>query len=92
MMPRVFLPEPLRAADGLAPVLDVPGATLGQVLAAVGEQWPEVGEKILLSPERLALGVVVYVGDVDARRRGGLSAHLSPVDEVYVVVPLFVGR
>ncbi len=91
-MAHLFLPEPVRASAGIPPVLDVPGATVGEVLGAVAKQWPEVGEKILATPDRVALGVVVYLGEVDVRRRAGLSAQITSDDEVYVVVPLLVGR
>ena len=71
--------------------LEAKNATVGEILGAVRKQWPEVGEEILASPDRLVVGVSVFVGEADARRRGGLSAQVAPEDEVYVVVPLMVG-
>lgn len=91
-MARVHLPEPLREAAGLPPVADLPGATVAEVLAAVRKRWPEVGERLLSAPDRLALGVTVFVGQVDVRRRGGLLAQLAPSEEIHVIVPLLVGR
>jgi molybdopterin converting factor small subunit len=91
-LPRLFLPATVREPAGLPPAVDLPGATVGEVLAALRDRWPEVGERVLPSSVRLGLSVSVFLGQEDCRRHGGLAASVAPEDELFVVMPLLVGQ
>lgn len=90
-MARLLLPAPLREATGIPAEVSLPGATVGEVLAEAGRRWPEVGEMIVASSGRLALGVSLFVGDDDVRRAGGLSEPVASEDKVHGVVPMLIG-
>lgn len=90
-MARLLLPAPLREAVGIPAEVTLPGATVGEVLAEAGRRWPEVGEMIVASSGRLALGVSLFIGASDVRRMGGLSAPVASEDRLHVVVPKLIG-
>ena len=61
--------------------------TLAGVLGALGKRHEELVEQIVDQEGRLGLGVVVFIGDRDARFLGGLEAELADGDVVTFVVP-----
>ena len=81
-MAQVFLPFALRRyADGKGQV-EVPGATLGEVVSNLEEMCPGVSEH-LLEDGRLKAGVAAVVGH--AATRQGLLQPLDPDTEVHFV-------
>ncbi len=81
-MAQVFLPFNLRRyADGKVQI-DVPGATLGDVVANLESRYPGISEYIL-EDGRLKPGLAAVVGH--AATRQGLLQPLEPDTEIHFV-------
>ena len=81
-MPQVFLPYDLRRyTDGKGQV-EVPGATLGQLVNNLESTYPGITEHIL-EDGRLKPGLAAVVGHVATRQ--GLLQPLEPDTEVHFV-------
>jgi molybdopterin synthase sulfur carrier subunit len=89
-MPTIKLPPVLRPqTDGQAEV-SVEGATVGEVLRALADRYPETRDQ-LFSPEGdLNRYVNVYLNDEDVRVLDGLETDASESDTV-VVLPAMAG-
>ena len=81
-MSRVVLPAILRADVGGATALDVDGRTVGDVVDALVDRHPALGDR-LRSPEGgLHRFVNVYLNGEDVRYLDGLDTHVDSDDEV----------
>jgi molybdopterin converting factor small subunit len=79
-MPRVFIPPLLRPWAGGLESLDVPGGSVGEVIAALDAQFPGLGQA-LSEGDSLRAGLTVVVdGDVSPQ---GLLQKLEPDNEVH---------
>ena len=89
-MPTIKIPPVLRPqTDGQAEV-SVEGATVGEVLQALADRYPETRDQ-LFSPEGdLNRYVNVYLNDEDVRVLDGLETGASESDTV-VVLPAMAG-
>jgi sulfur-carrier protein len=89
-MPRVtFTANLQRHLD--VPSLEVGGARVGEVLAAVFEQRPALRSYIVDDQGRLRRHVNVFVNSAVIGDRDGLSDAVSPDDEVFVFQALSGG-
>lgn len=88
-MATVRLPAALREYAGGAPILQVEGSTVGDVLAALGEQWPAVGRRILDEQGQIRRHVFVFVGDTRTR---ALNDRVPPGTEVTILPAVSGGR
>lgn len=89
-MPRVtFTANLQRHLD--VPSLDVGGARVGEVLAAVFEQCPLLRSYIVDDQGRLRRHVNVFVNSAMIADREGLSDAVRPDDEVFVFQALSGG-
>jgi sulfur-carrier protein len=89
-MPTIKVPPVLRPqTDGQAEV-SVEGATVGEVLRALADRYPQTRDQ-LFSPEGdLNRYVNVYLNDEDVRVLDGLETGASESDTV-VVLPAMAG-
>jgi sulfur-carrier protein len=89
-MPTIKVPPVLRTqTDGQAEV-SVEGATVGEVLRALADRYPQTRDQ-LFSPEGdLNRYVNVYLNDEDVRVLDGLETGASESDTV-VVLPAMAG-
>jgi sulfur-carrier protein len=89
-MPTIKVPPVLRPqTDGQAEV-SVEGATVGEVLRALAERYPQTRDQ-LFSPEgELNRYVNVYLNDEDVRVLDGLETGASESDTV-VILPAMAG-
>jgi MoaD family protein len=85
----VKIPTQLRAATGGAATADVEGATIGEVLDALYEQFGELRERIA-DDGGLRRFVNVYIGGEDIRFLDGLETSVSDGDEV-TILPAVAG-
>jgi molybdopterin synthase sulfur carrier subunit len=85
----VKIPTQLRAATGGAATADVEGATVGEVLDALYEQFGELRERIA-DDGGLRRFVNVYIGGEDIRFLDGLETSVSDGDEV-TILPAVAG-
>ena len=88
----VRLPGALRDATGGKTKIETSAGTLGEVIADLERRHPGFRARVLDDRGRLRTYVNVYVGDEDARTRGGLAATVPDGAEVMVIPAMAGGR
>jgi molybdopterin synthase sulfur carrier subunit len=83
-MPKVRIPTPLRPHAAGLDTVEAQGATVGDVLAKVGESYPALHERIFEGGE-LRRFVNVYVNDEDIRYLDDLATAVADKDEVSII-------
>src|ERR1700741_3924231 len=86
----VRLPGALRDATGGQTKLSASGDTLGDVIADVERRHPGFRGRVLDAGGKLRTYVNVYIGEDDARSKGGTSATVPDGAEV-MVIPAMAG-
>ena len=81
-MSAVKIPSVLRPAVGGARELDVPGSTIGELIAALATQHPNLRQQLLAEDGGLNRFVNVYVNGQDVRYLQGLETPVAERDEV----------
>ena len=89
-MPLVKIPPVLRPSTSGMSEVEVDGDTVGDVLKALADRYPDTGEQLLSSEGDLNRYVNVYVNDEDVRVQEGLATGVSPRDTV-VILPAMAG-
>ena len=69
-MAKVLIPTPLRQFTAKQDSVNVPGATVGEVLAALTTQYPDLRKQIFNDEGKLRSFVNVYLNDEDIRYLG----------------------
>src|SRR5437867_13162949 len=87
----VRLPGALRDVTGGQTKLTASGGTLRDVIADIDRRHPGFASRVLDDAGALRSYVNVYIGDEDARNRGGSGAAVSDGSEV-MVIPAMAGR
>ncbi len=85
-MPVVYIPTALRHLAEERVRIEVPGATLRQVFAALGEQYPELTARIIEHDDLRADIAVAIDGSI--LEGSGLVEPVAPDAEIYLVPPL----
>lgn len=88
----VRLPGPLRDATGGKTKVEASGHTLADVIADVERRHPGFRGRILDEAGKLRAYVNVYIGDDDARVKGGTAAPVPDGTEVMVIPAMAGGR
>jgi molybdopterin converting factor small subunit len=83
-MPQVRIPTPLRPHTGGHDTVDAAGATVGEVLGRLGEQYPALRERIF-DGEELRRFVNVYVNTEDIRYLEDLTTPVVEKDEISII-------
>ena len=83
-MATVRIPTPLRSLTGGEEQVDVPGATLREVIETLEKKHPGIKDR-LLDDKGVRRFVNIYVGDEDVRFLDGLETKLSSATEVSIV-------
>ena len=86
----VRLPGALRDATGGQTKLSATGATLRDVIADIDRRHPGFAAHVLDEKGALRTYVNVYIGEDDARSKGGVSASVPEGSEV-MVIPAMAG-
>jgi molybdopterin synthase sulfur carrier subunit len=86
----VRLPGALRDATGGETKLSASGRTLREVIADIDRRHPGFAARVLDEGGALRSYVNVYIGDEDARTRGGSDARIPEGSEV-MVIPAMAG-
>lgn len=89
-MSTVRIPPVLRAAVGNQKQLDVPGATVGEVLTGLAGAHPGLRDQILTADGDLNRFVNVYLNDQDIRYLQALATPVAERDTV-VILPAMAG-
>jgi molybdopterin converting factor small subunit len=88
----VRLPGALRDAVGGETRLTASGGTLRDVIAEIDRRHPGFASRVLDEEGALRSYVNVYIGEEDARTRGGSGAAVPDGSEVMVIPAMAGGR
>jgi sulfur-carrier protein len=88
----VRLPGALRDAAGGETKLTAAGVTLRDVITDIDRRHPGFASRVLDDAGALRSYVNVYIGDEDARTRGGSGAEVPDGSEVMVIPAMAGGR
>ena len=83
-MVTVRIPTPLRTLTGGEEQVQVPGATLREVIETLEKKHPGIRDR-LLDEKGVRRFVNIYVGDEDVRFLDGLDTKLASGTEVSIV-------
>ena len=83
-MPIVRIPTPLRPHAGGLDRVDAAGATVGEILAQLGTQYPAIRER-LFEGDELRRFVNIYVNDEYIRYLDDLATPVAPGDELSII-------
>ena len=89
-MAKVLIPTPLRQFADKHDSVDLPGATVGEVLSALTTQFPDLRKQIFNDEGKLRSFVNVYLNDEDIRY---LKKDATPVadGDTLSIVPCIAG-
>jgi molybdopterin synthase sulfur carrier subunit len=82
---QVNLPTVLRSHAGGAKAVSVEGATVGQVLVALADQYPGLSGQVINGDGTLHKFVNVYLNDDDVRYLSSLDTPVSGSDEISIL-------
>jgi sulfur-carrier protein len=82
---QVNLPTVLRSHAGGAKAVSVEGATVGQVLEALSDQYPGLSGQVVNGDGTLHKFVNVYLNDDDVRYLSSLDTPVSGADEISIL-------
>ena len=88
-MAKIRIPTPLRAFTDGAADIDVAGGTVGEALANLVDQHPELRAH-LFNEDELRSFVNVFIGDEDIRFLQGLDTEIE-ADESLRIIPSIAG-
>jgi sulfur-carrier protein len=89
-MPVVKIPPVLRPSVSGMSEVEVEGTTVGEVLEALADRYPDTSAQLLSGEGELNRYVNVYVNDEDVRVQDGLDTGVDPSDTV-VILPAMAG-
>jgi molybdopterin converting factor small subunit len=84
-MPQIQIPSPLRQYSGKQSSVDVPGTTVGEALAGLVSQHPEMKRHLYNDEGKLRAFVNVYVNDEDMRYLQKEATMLKDGDTISIV-------
>jgi molybdopterin converting factor small subunit len=89
-MARILIPTPLRQFADKQNSVDLPGATVGEVLAALTTKYPDLKKNLFNDEGKLRSFVNVYLNDEDIRY---INKDASPVKDgdTLSIVPSIAG-
>ena len=89
-MARILIPTPLRQFADKQNSVDLPGATVGEILAALTAKYPDLKKNLFNEEGKLRSFVNVYLNDEDIRY---ISKEASPVKDgdTVSIVPSIAG-
>ena len=85
MSVKLMIPTPLRAYAGKQETIELQAATVGEALAALTAQYPELKKHLYAEDGRLRSFVNVYVNDEDVRYLQKDKTQLNDGDTVSIV-------
>jgi molybdopterin synthase sulfur carrier subunit len=85
MAVKVRIPAPLQTLTQNLGLLEVEGATVGEVLLALEERYPGFHERLYDDSGELQRFINIYVNEEDIRFLEGIATPLSEGDEVSII-------
>jgi adenylyltransferase/sulfurtransferase len=84
-MAKVLIPTPLRQFTAKQDSVTAPGATVGEVLAALTAQYPDLRKQIYNDEGKLRSFINVYLNDEDIRYLGKDATPAADADTLSLV-------
>jgi adenylyltransferase/sulfurtransferase len=84
-LPQIQIPSPLRQYSGKQASVDVPGKTVGEALAGLVAQHPDLKRHLYTDDGKLRAFVNVYVNDEDMRYLQKEATALKDGDTISIV-------
>ena len=84
-MPQIQIPSPLRQYSGKQASIDIPGKTVGEALAGLVSQHPDLKRHLYTDDGKLRAFVNVYVNDEDMRYLQKEATVLKDGDTISIV-------
>ena len=84
-MPKVKIPTPLRQYTGGDSEVEVGGATAGEVIGNLAQEYPDLRQHLYTGDGKLRSFVNVYKGDEDIRYLDGAETQVSEGDELSII-------
>jgi adenylyltransferase/sulfurtransferase len=91
-MPQVQIPSPLRQYSGKQPSVDIPGKTVGEALAGLVAQHPDLKKHLYTDDGKLRAFVNIYVNDEDMRYLQKEATAVEDGDTISIVPSIAGGR
>jgi molybdopterin converting factor small subunit len=89
-MPTLKLPTPLRPYANGEGVMDLPGETVSELLAAVVKRHPDLKKHLFGEGEELRPFVNLFLGEENINQLEGLKTHLEK-DDTLLIIPSIAG-
>ena len=84
-MPRIQIPTPLRQYAGKQATVEVPAKNVGEALASLISQHPDLKRQLYTEDGKLRAFVNVYVNDEDMRYLEKEATALKETDTISIV-------
>ena len=84
-MPKVRIPTPLRQYTNNSAEVEVGGATAGDALDNLTEEYPDLRQHLYTGDGQLRQFVNVYKGDEDIRYLDGQDTEVTDDDELSII-------
>lgn len=86
----LLIPAALRAYTGRQAEIEVSGSTVGEAIADLAANYPDIRKHLYLDDEHLREFINVYVGDTNIKELNGLQTPVKDGDSV-MLVPAIAG-
>ena len=84
-MPQIQIPSPLRQYSGKQASIHVPGKTVGEALAGLVSQHPDLKRYLYAEDGKLRAFVTIYVNDEDMRYLQKEATAVADGDTISIV-------
>jgi molybdopterin converting factor small subunit len=84
-MAKILIPTPLRQFAEKQDTVELPGATVGEVLSALTAKFPELKKHLYSDEGKLRSFVNVYLNDEDIRYMNKEATPAAPADTLSIV-------
>lgn len=91
-MPKILIPTPLRQFADKKDSVEVAGATVGEVLAALTTDYPDMKKNLFNDEGKLRSFVNVYVNDEDIRFLEKDKTAVAATDTISIVPSIAGGK
>jgi adenylyltransferase/sulfurtransferase len=91
-MAKILIPTPLRQFTGGADTVEASGATVGELLAALTTNHPDIKKNLFNDEGKLRSFVNIYVNDEDIRYLSKEATEVADGDTVSIIPSIAGGR
>lgn len=84
-MSTVLIPTPLRRLTGGQAKVNIPGATVGEILGNLDSNYPGIGERLLDESGNIKRFINVFVNEDEVRTLQGAETAVAESDRISIV-------